>query len=1078
MTTRIHVKLFGGPIVLMDGRDVKLTPYQRAFVAIVYAHGSVSRREAVQLLWNRRIDSKSRASVRQLRHQVNRRANAQIIGAVGEDLLVPDWVECDVALVNEALASDHPHVATDAVIRGFASHTPLRISQSFVDWQKGRDDTYRNRLHAAVLSAWERYGQASEWRDAAATATSLIKIEGVSPAAYARLIEAQARAGCIREAEITYSDYRRDCPHDASAGRVDSLMRRVRSLSNDSRSMREAIEIPFVGRRRELAAMLEITAAVATGRCTFGRIRGEAGIGKTRLLNEVRRLATLDGFQCLVASPTPFERRISLSPIFDAIEPIDLLPHLESIGEPWRSVVASMIPPGWNVGKRSAPPPIEDTALTRRLMESFSLLLHSIAAEKPTLLFLDDAHWADTTTLMLLDFYQKRWGESPFGLFMALRPEPADSDRAWNPIRSAEMKTLDLIEMSDDDGRKLIEVSTQGRCSEAQADGIIAIAGLHPLYVVEVARELVDRRMETWESEGGRVPVSVQHLVEARLAGASSDAIRALRMISVCGRSTQLPLLARLLDKSIEATAALVDTLLARRLVEFRAGSVDVSHGLFRRCVYQNTQPALRSVFHRGVASELIAEQSAHPGEIAIHLDSAGDAEGAASHGWLAANAYVSQGALAEASELFGLVARNESDPNRQADALTRSADAGFLARDLPTAVDRAVQASQSLVSVGRNIEASRLDVRRVSALNYMRRQSLTESLHELSKIRAGATAAGSAEVVALTLEAELQALFRYDSDSGVEQVLGQMRTLATRSRGEAALVCHLGLALGVVFGDAAEGLRSARLAESLSREFPAYRATALTRLLVVLLLKGRLLTEEGASVASAAIDEAEAKGDARLRFAALSNLAIGLLDSGEPERAEVCFERAADSVGPMVPGMDTFNWYFNRGELELSRREFAAARSLFQLAEEQLGVHRPAFVELLVDARVGLCALETGDLGEARRREAKLPTDLPEWCYDPYPLVEFRTRLFSLRGRLEAAMPFIDSILASVEGRLELAWLRLGVLRAEVALRLGRRSEVLSLTPRYLKFAAENRLARWERRLSEIRDEAAVYEA
>jgi predicted ATPase len=122
-------------------------------------------------------------------------------------------------------------------------------------------------------------------------------------------------------------------------------------------------------------------------------ISGESGIGKTRVLGEICREAAARGFRCLRADPVELERSIPLNCILDALRDVDLEPHLEALGRPWSSVIASLMPPGTLRHPAEEPPPIQPSSLSRRLLDSFSLLFDRLAREQPTVLFIDDLQW-------------------------------------------------------------------------------------------------------------------------------------------------------------------------------------------------------------------------------------------------------------------------------------------------------------------------------------------------------------------------------------------------------------------------------------------------------------------------------------------------------------------------------------------------------------------------------------------------------------------------------------------------------------------------------------------------------------
>ena len=111
--------------------------------------------------------------------------------------------------------------------------------------------------------------------------------------------------------------------------------------------------------------------------------------------------------------------------------------------EPWGAVIGATLPPGALSEPVLTPPPIDEKSLSRRLMDAFSLLLEGLANEQPTMLFLDDLHWADATTLEVLHFFRMRWAEVPFGLVATVRrPRPGAVDPLTQWVRGEEARPV------------------------------------------------------------------------------------------------------------------------------------------------------------------------------------------------------------------------------------------------------------------------------------------------------------------------------------------------------------------------------------------------------------------------------------------------------------------------------------------------------------------------------------------------------------------------------------------------------------------------------------------------------------
>src|SRR5262245_3340398 len=184
--------------------------------------------------------------------------------------------------------------------------------------------------------------------------------------------------------------------------------------------------MPLVGREAEVEAVAEALDAVAGGERRLLLVRGEAGIGKTRLLEVVREGAGSRRFVVLEGRATELERDVPLAPVVDAFESgLRELPEprLRSVGEEHLALLAGVLPgvsdapaAGWQ-----AVTPAERWRLHRALRA----LLNVFGERAPVALVLDDVHWSDPASLEFLDHVLRRPPENPHLLVLAMRPGDA-----------------------------------------------------------------------------------------------------------------------------------------------------------------------------------------------------------------------------------------------------------------------------------------------------------------------------------------------------------------------------------------------------------------------------------------------------------------------------------------------------------------------------------------------------------------------------------------------------------------------------------------------------------------------------
>ena len=147
------------------------------------------------------------------------------------------------------------------------------------------------------------------------------------------------------------------------------------------------------------------------------------GIGKTRLVREALARAPFDGLRVLQRTCSDFEQTIPLSPILRSLTP-DWVGHaIHEVGHPWDSILLPLLPELWQAGRPESPAfrgQAEEVPSATR--EAFLRLFTQLADTDPLVVFLDDFHWVDRTSLSVLEHLRGRWTGRGLVLVLALRP--------------------------------------------------------------------------------------------------------------------------------------------------------------------------------------------------------------------------------------------------------------------------------------------------------------------------------------------------------------------------------------------------------------------------------------------------------------------------------------------------------------------------------------------------------------------------------------------------------------------------------------------------------------------------------
>ena len=411
------------------------------------------------------------------------------------------------------------------------------------------------------------------------------------------------------------------------------------------------VEYALVGRRREWQTLRAAwTRAVQSG-AHMVCIGGEAGIGKTRLAEELFLAVQRQGHGTARARAYALEGRLAYAPVADWLRTPPLRAQLANLDRVWLREVARLLPELLiEHHDLPAPEPLTERWQQKRLFEA---LRHAFTTEtRPLLLLLDDLQWCDAETLAFLQYLVETAPQALLLVVGTVRSDELDEQHSLHQLRRAllragRLSTVDLSPLSAEETAALAaEVGKYALDSGAATRLYQATAG-NPLFVVETVRAGDQftglARHASLHAEVPADPQSVLGLppkvyavIEARLAQLSPAARTLSQVAATIGRAFTLPLIVEANRENEEVVVAGLDELWQRRIVrEQGADSYDFSHDLIRETAYISISSARRRLLHRRVAEAL--EQAApgeHPSsaQIAWHYVQAGLPEKAVTH--------------------------------------------------------------------------------------------------------------------------------------------------------------------------------------------------------------------------------------------------------------------------------------------------------------------------------------------------------------------------------------------------------------------------------------------------------------
>lgn len=381
--------------------------------------------------------------------------------------------------------------------------------------------------------------------------------------------------------------------------------------------------IPLVARDRELTRLRAAFEQAANGTATAMLISGDAGVGKTRITEELAALAKDKGAlvltgRCLDAGETglpylPFaeavsqvpdrERAVRAHPALARLFPDVRLPVREEGRESTVSSIGAVVPgAGGRVGNR----PEQDIGQLQ-LFDAVHALLTGLATEQPVVLVLEDLHWADGSTRRLLSFLVARLRDQRTLVVGTYRGDDLHRRHPLRPLlaelfRQPAMERLELTPFNSADSRAFVAALAD----EVLADELVReVAGRS-----EGNAFFAEELLAAYTEDGDRLPATLVDVLLSRVERLSEAAQQVVRVAAVAGRRAPH---ARLLAVSglpeAELEEALREAVQHHVLVAKADTWMDVyafRHALLREAVYGDLLPGERVRLHAAYAKELV----------------------------------------------------------------------------------------------------------------------------------------------------------------------------------------------------------------------------------------------------------------------------------------------------------------------------------------------------------------------------------------------------------------------------------------------------------------------------------------
>jgi predicted ATPase len=444
------------------------------------------------------------------------------------------------------------------------------------------------------------------------------------------------RAGALRVYHAHVGALQRELNVEPSPAIREAYERLLRADSTQTRRTLNAPAMvaasPLIGRQREWEQLQAIWQRASQGHSHIAFVIGEAGIGKTRLAEEMLMWANQQGIATARTRAYATEARLSYAPVTEWLRSDAIRESLIRLDKVWLKEVSRLLPELLIQNADLPPPePVNEYWQRRRFFEALARAV--LSAPQPLVLLLDDLQWCDPETLEWLDFLLRFDPGMRLLIFGTARPEELDAKhplmsllltlRNADQITEIELKPLDAAETA-----RLAAHITHAEFDDESAMQLFRETEGNPLFVVEMARaepikDLASLNRQLLRSAGNRdlsslrLPPRIYAVIAGRLARLSPAARDLAGLAATFGREFTFDVLARASHGDEDSLLQGLDELWQRRIVrEQGPNEYDFSHDKIRDVVYAEISPMKQRHWHLRVAQALeVIHARPRPGE-------------------------------------------------------------------------------------------------------------------------------------------------------------------------------------------------------------------------------------------------------------------------------------------------------------------------------------------------------------------------------------------------------------------------------------------------------------------------------
>src|SRR5262245_24914152 len=420
------------------GRSPSVRQQQLVTFLILHARGApVARQRVAGSLWPDSTDAQALTNLRRELHHL-RESHPALDALVDSGARTLAWhgassVQVDLVAF-EAAATRGLEGDREALGKAAVLYTGDLLPDCTEDWIQADRERLRERARHVLTRLVELLEQDRAFGEAIERAHQLLRIDPLDEGAWCALMRCHARRGERATALHLYQEctarLRQDLGVQPGAA-TRATYREILALDADAPAVPpppRTLVYPLVGRDTEWQALLRAWQAVDLGRPHLVAIRGEAGIGKTRLAEELTDWCKLKQITSVTARCHDGEGRLGYAPVAAWLKADSMQPRLAALDVASLTDIARLHP-GVIATRPEVPAPEGQLESWQRL-RFFETLAQAFRAAAPLVLVLDDAQWADADTLEWLQYFLRSSGDTRSLVLATMRAEEEQDNPA------------------------------------------------------------------------------------------------------------------------------------------------------------------------------------------------------------------------------------------------------------------------------------------------------------------------------------------------------------------------------------------------------------------------------------------------------------------------------------------------------------------------------------------------------------------------------------------------------------------------------------------------------------------------